>query len=226
MRMLRALMVMMLLLGAALPVGGRADQANGASDTLDPLVAQILDRLEARYAQSGFAARFDQSYTDKAMDITDTAGGQVFVKYPGKMRWEYTAPHPALYVTDGKTFWRYLPEERQVTVGLAAEVLGGRQGASFLSDIRLLREDFRVTLDPDGGAGGYRLKLVPREQAFDIEAIYLKVARDSALINEVVTINVYGDSTRIQFADYDFKRPLPDRLFDFEIPEGSDVIQF
>jgi len=226
MRKVWLLTVMLMLFGAGVPALAMADQAKGAAEALDPLVADILDQLEARYAHSGFAAHFDQTYTDKAMGIADTAAGELYVRYPGKMRWEYTTPHPALYVTDGKTFWRYLPEERQVTVGLAAEVLGGRQGASFLSDIRLVRKDFKVTLDPDGSETAYRLKLEPQERAFDIQTIYLKVARATALINEVITINVYGDSSRITFAHYDFNRPLPDRLFDFQIPEGTDVLEF
>ena len=71
-----------------------------------------------------------------------------------------------------------------------------------------------------------RLKLLPRGEAQDISEVYLQIRRDTNDIVEVVTTNLYGDQTRIQLTDFDFKAPLPDRLFQFEIPEGTDVLQF
>ena len=197
-----------------------------AQAQLDPLVEEVLNRVEARYTQAGFKARFQLTSTLKAMQITDEAAGRLLVKYPGKMRWEYETPSPMLFVSDGQSLWMYQPEENQVTVGLASEVLGGRQGASFLSDIRLLRQAFRISLDPDGSEEVIRLKLLPEGEAHDIAEIYLKIRRDTYDIVEVVTINLYEDHTRIQLLDFDFNAVLPDRLFRFKIPEGTDVLQF
>jgi outer membrane lipoprotein carrier protein len=132
-----------------------------------------------------------------------------------------------LFVTDGQHLWMYQPEENQVTVGMASEVLGGREGASFLSDIRLLRKSFLITLAaPAGRDDIVRLKLVPEGDNHDIAEVYLKIRRDTHNIVEVVTINLYGDQTRIQLMDFDFEASLPDHLFLFEIPEGTDVLQF
>ncbi len=209
---------MLLAVGAAAPLP--------AQEPLDPLVEEILNRVEARYTQAGFEARFQLTSTLKAMQITDEAAGRLLVKYPGKMRWEYETPSPMLFVSDGQSLWMYQPEENQVTVGLASEVLGGRQGASFLSDIRLLRQAFRISLDPDGSEEVIRLKLLPEGEAYDIAEIYLKIRRDTYDIVEVVTINLYEDHTRIQLLDFDFNAVLPDHLFRFEIPEGTDVLQF
>ena len=209
---------MLLAVGAAAPLPAQAQ--------LDPLVEEILNRVEARYTRAGFKARFQLTSTLKAMQITDEAAGRLLVKYPGKMRWEYETPSPMLFVSDGQSLWMYQPEENQVTVGLASEVLGGRQGASFLSDIRLLRQAFRISLDPDGSEEVIRLKLLPEGEAYDIAEIYLKIRRDTYDIVEVVTINLYEDHTRIQLLDFDFNAVLPDRLFRFEIPEGTDVLQF
>ena len=193
---------------------------------MDPLVADILDRVEARYTQAGFTARFHLTSTLKAMQVTDEASGQLFVKYPGKMRWVYETPTPMLFVTDGESLWMYQPDENQVTVGLAAEVLGGQEGASFLSDIGLLREAFRISLDPGGGGDIVRLKLLPEGERHDIAEVYLKIRRDTHDIVEVITNNLYGDQTRIELKDLDFKAVLPDHLFRFDIPPGTDVLQF
>lgn len=197
-----------------------------AQEEMDPLVAEILDQVEARYTRAGFSARFHLTSTLKAMDVTDEAAGQLFVKYPGKMRWVYETPSPMLFITDGDSLWMYQPDENQVTVGLASEVLGGQEGASFLSDIRLLRKAFRISLDPGGEAGIVRLKLLPAEEANDIAEVYLKIRRDTHVIVEVITNNLYGDQTRIALTNFDFGAVLPDRLFRFDIPPGTDVLQF
>ncbi len=197
-----------------------------AQEELDPLVAEILDRVETRYTQAGFSARFHLTSTLKAMEVTDEAAGQLFVKYPGKMRWSYETPSPMLFVTDGESLWMYQPEESQVTVGLASEVLGGQEGASFLSDIRLLRKAFRISLDPGGGEDIVRLKLQPEGEARDIAEVYLKIRRDTADIVEVITTNLYGDQTRIALTNFDYDAVLPEHLFRFDIPAGTDVLQF
>ncbi len=197
-----------------------------AQEKLDPLVAEILDQVEARYTRAGFSARFHLTSTLKAMQVTDEAAGQLFVKYPGKMRWVYETPDPMLFITDGDSLWMYQPDENQVTVGLASEVLGGQEGASFLSDIRLLRKAFRISLDPGGEVDVVRLKLLPAEASHDVAEVYLKIRRDTHDIVEVITNNLYGDQTRIALTDFDFGAVLPDRLFRFDIPPGTDVLQF
>lgn len=193
---------------------------------MDALAAQILTGVEERYASSAFSARFNIESTLKAMQVTDTAAGRLMVKYPGKMRWEYQQPDPMLFITDGATIWMYQPAERQVTVGQADQVLGGSQGASFLSDIRLLRQQFQVDIDPNGSEELVRLKLTPREESFDIAFIYMTIARATHDVIEVLTTNQYDDTTRIVFYDIAFQQSFPDSLFHFDIPEGVDVLQF
>ena len=198
----------------------------GETTDIDPLVDEVLSRVERRYASSAFSARFDIESTLKAMQVTDTAAGRLLVKYPGKMRWEYEAPDPMLFITDGATLWMYQPQERQVTVGQADEVLGGSQGASFLSDVRLLRRQFKIELDPSGSDERVRLKLMPRQEAFDIAFIIMTISRSTYDVVEVLTTNQYDDTTRIIFRDIAFQQRFSDDLFHFDIPEGVDVLQF
>lgn len=216
-----------LMVGLCLPLlAGTARALSDAATDLDPLVEEILDAVEARYASSAFAARFKIESTLTAMQVTDTASGRLLVKYPGKMRWEYEEPDPMLFVTDGATLWMYQPQERQVTVGQADEVLGGSQGASFLSDIRLLRRQFKIELDPGGRDERVRLQLTPRGEAFDIAFIIMTIDRRTHDVVEVLTVNQYEDRTRIVFHDIAFQQDFPSSFFHFDIPEGVDVLRF
>ena len=221
-RSIWALGCVVLLLAMVTITAAQASEATA----IDPLVDQVLTGVEKRYASSAFAARFEIESTLKAMQVTDTASGRLMVKYPGKMRWEYDQPDPMLFVTDGVTLWMYQPQEQQVTLGKADEVLGGSQGASFLSDVRLLRQQFQIDLDPNGSSVLARLKLTPRGEAFDIVSITLTIDRTTHDVIEVLTVNQYDDTTRIVFHDIAFQQTFPDSLFEFEIPEGADVLQF
>jgi outer membrane lipoprotein carrier protein len=103
--------------------------------------------------------------------------------------------------------------------------LGAGKGASFLSDIREIRNSFDVSLEPDEDPTHHRLRLVPREAAYDIDAVYLFVSKAGFIVDRVVTHNDYGDITRISLTDYTFDDPLPEEIFDLEVPPGTDMIE-
>jgi outer membrane lipoprotein carrier protein len=93
---------------------------------------QILDRMEKHYTGNSFRAEFVQESTVKAMEITDFATGKIFVRYPGKMRWEYAKPEKQVIITDGLKLWIYRPADNQVMTGSAPAFFSDGKGASFL----------------------------------------------------------------------------------------------
>ncbi len=187
-------------------------------------VDDILAGVEARYKGPGFSARFFQESTLKAMDITDTAEGTILIKRPGMMRWEYERPDPQLIVTDGEMLWIYRPRERQVMIGDAPSYFGGGKGAGFLSDVKSVRKDFIVVPGPPTETQ-HVLKLIPRENRYNVDAIWLYISRDRFEIEQVLTENRFGDETRLTFSDLTFGLNPDDSLFRFEIPPGTDVLQ-
>jgi len=185
---------------------------------------EIVKKVEQHYSASGFHARFDQQSTIKAMQITDTATGRIYVKRPDKMRWEYDFPEKQTVVTDGRTLWIYRPEDNQVMVGKAPEYFGGGKGASFLSDIKTIRTHFSISLEkPDDRY--YQLKLIPRQTGYDLTSIGLSVSKDTFDIVEIITLNSYLDRTRISLTHIAFDDTLNDSLFTLIIPEGTDVLE-
>lgn len=192
----------------------------------------VLDNIEARYAGKGFSADFHQESTLEAMNITDTADGHLFVRPPDRMRWEYDRPERQVILTDGETLWIWRPQDNQVMIGRAPAYFGDGKGASFLSDIREIRNSFDASLEPDAepGTDHYRLKLVPKKNASDkadagVAAIHLLVSKNRFIVDEVITSNNYGDVTRIVLTNFTFDEPLSDELFDLAPPIGTDIIQ-
>ncbi len=186
---------------------------------------RILEGMENKYANSSFSATFLQESTLKAMEITDFASGKVFVRHPGKMRWEYEKPDKQIIITDGYKLWIYRPEDNQVMTGAAPEFFRDGKGASFLSDINLIRQKFDIELLEEEKSLFHELKLTPREKNMDVASIRLSVSMSTFTVMRVITYNFYGDETRIELLNSKFGIALDEELFSFEIPGGVDVLK-
>ena len=191
----------------------------------DPTIDTIIAGLEARYNVPGFTADFDQESILKAMAVTDTASGRLMVRQPGKMRWEYLVPDPQTIITDGKELWVYRAQENQVLVGKAPSFFGDGKGAGFLSNIKTIRKNFRLSIEPATDPNRYRLKLVPNKSSVELMTVELDIVKKSYDLVRVTTFNVYGDETRIELKNVNFDDPPPEALFRFDVPEGADVLQ-
>jgi outer membrane lipoprotein carrier protein len=186
----------------------------------------IIQKIETRYAVSGFSALFFQASTIKAMEITDSASGKAFFKRPDKMRWEYETPDRQTIITNGHTLWISRPEDNQVMVGKAPSFFEDGKGFSFLSDMESVKKKFYILLENKAEAEDdtYVLKLLPREKTFDVSVIFLFVSTKTFKVVKIVTYNSYEDETRIEFKDIQFKQKLDESLFNFNIPQGIEVL--
>jgi len=188
-------------------------------------VDDILQKVEKRYALSGFTAGFFQSSTLKALNITDTAVGKISIKRPDKMRWIYEAPERQSIITDGQHLWIYRPDDNQVMLGAAPSYFGAGKGASFLTDIRVMQKTFDISVVKARVPNRHKLKLVPKEKTVDVTHIYVWISPRTWEVAEVATYNTYGDETRLEFSNIEFIDDLPDPLFVFVVPEGADVVE-
>ena len=188
-------------------------------------VEQVLDRIEEHYGGKSFEAKFIQESKLKAMEITDFASGKIFVRYPGMMRWEYEKPEKQVIITDGFKLWIYRPADNQVMTGDAPTFFSDGKGASFLSDIKLIRQKFKISMDNTMDDYFYNLKLKPLEETLDVTDILLSVSKKTFTVLRIVTYNPYGDENRIELINHQFDIKLDESLFSFKIPPGADVLQ-
>ncbi len=194
-------------------------------ETPAPSLEEIIDTLDRRFSAADFSASFVQESTLKAMGITDTAKGKVWFKHPGMMRWAYESPEPYAIITDGKTLWIYRPQDNQVMVGDALTYFSNGKGASFLSNFKLVRETFQVSFIEPADAEHYTLKLIPRQKQLDLTEIHLNIDKRSFDIDNVVSLNAYGDATRIFFSNLAFEPGMDPAMFRFQPPKGADVVE-
>jgi outer membrane lipoprotein-sorting protein len=112
-----------------------------------------------------------------------------------------------------------------VLTGSAPAFFSDGKGASFLSDIKLIRQKFKISLENSKEGFFYELKLQPLEKRLDVTDIRLSVTKNTFTVIRIITYNSYGDENRIEFANHQFDVKLEDSLFSFRIPPGADVVQ-
>ncbi len=223
-RILPACLAVFLGVAGGICAGAASEKTSGTAG--DPAaIKALLAGIETCYADTAFSARFHQTSTLAAMDITDTASGKIFVKPPDRMRWEYETPEKQTIITDGKTLWIYRPLDNQVMRGKAPAYLGGGQGGSFLSDIRTLKKAFRVTLESHRPNLPAVLRLTPKEPVPDLVELLVSVDPETFQIIRIVTRNPYNDKTQITLSDYRFDLTLDEDLFQMKIPESAEVFE-
>jgi outer membrane lipoprotein carrier protein len=199
--------------------------AGSAAKGVEPAFTteEIITNIENRYSVPGFTARFVQESTLKAMDIKDVAAGKIFVKRPGMMRWEYEKPEKQFVITDGESLWIYRPEINQVMVGKSPEFFGAGKGAGFLSDIKIIRRNFAVSIKKNK-EDYFVIRLVPKEKRADLAEVMLSVSKRSFEISRIGIYNAYGDETVIDLFDSRFV-DSPGSIFIFKIPQGVEIIR-
>jgi outer membrane lipoprotein carrier protein len=204
---------------------GQEKDKKASIDEKEPILDNLLNKIEKRYAGPGFSAEFKQQSTIAAMEITDNASGKLFVKRPGKMRWEYVQPESQIIISDGDDLWIYRKEDNQVMLGKAPSFFANGKGAGFLSDLKTLRTEFTITLEGKDDKENQIIKLVPKKESVELTRIHMTVSSQTDTIDQIVTLNGYGDETQIDISQYHFNQELPDDMFLFEIPDGAEVLQ-
>ena len=110
-------------------------------------------------------------------------------------------------------------------MGSAPGYFGDGRGASFLSDMKLVRKHFKIGLEIVEAPMHHILKLVPVEKQVDLSEIYLSVNKREYIIEQIITYNAYRDKTVISLSRFEFNQQLDDDLFRFDIPDGVDVLR-
>lgn len=208
-----------LLLGGLLAV---ASWARAAS------LEEALQRLEAAYqAVTELRATFEQAAYTRALQRTVEARGTLYLRKPGKLRWEFQTPTPQEIVSDGETLWVYTPALRQVNVAPAPQALAGPAG-TFLRGLGQVREHFHVRFlnparpaDPDGLLV---LDLSPKRPEPMLARLVLAVDPADGLVRRAVLYDELGNTVTVRFREVALNPGLADRLFVFTPPPGVAVV--
>jgi len=194
----------------------------------EPTAPELAQAVQKKYdGIKDFSADFVHAYEGGALRKKLTERGRLFVKKPGKMRWEYKSPEEKLFVSDGTKMYSYLPQDKQVIVSTVPPEDEATTPSLFLAGKGNLTRDFTPSLVdlPKGmPAGSVTLKLVPRNRQRDYDWLMLVLDPSTLAFRGLVTVDGQGGISTFSFANLKENSGLADKEFTFKIPRGVDIV--
>jgi outer membrane lipoprotein carrier protein len=197
--------------------------AVAAQSPQKPSLDSVLAGVELRYNRLA-TLKVDFEHTMRYLDRRPLVErGTLYLRRPGKMRWEYSKPAGKLLVGDGDLLYYYNPLSNQVRQLRPSQTGDLRVPLSFLlgrlhfrrqfRDLRLQEIEGRAVLVGEGRSG--------KEAYTRVEFTY-----DPADF-ELTHLKVYGQDesvTTFTFSGETVNPNLAEALFDFHAPPGAEVV--
>jgi outer membrane lipoprotein carrier protein len=191
-----------------------------------PSVSSVARQVNSRYNRlQTLTADFTEIYQGSGMERTES--GTLWLKKPGKMRWEYRSPEEKLFVDDGHDGWLYLPAEKQVRKSSMKKLDDIRSPLAFLLGKTKLEKEFAgLSFAPDiqtWHPDDVILRGIPRGMEDTLRQVVVEITPEYA----IARILLYGtdDSiTEYRFSNQKENVALPDAKFRFSPPPGTEVI--
>jgi outer membrane lipoprotein carrier protein len=198
--------------------------AFAANPSLD--VHAIAQAVDNRYNHlQTLQAEFTETYRGAGIERTES--GSLWLKKPGKMRWEYRSPKEKLFLSDGKDAWFYLPGDRQVRRSSVKKLDDLRSPLGFLlGKTRLEKELDGLSAAPDvtpTTAGNVVLRGVPKAMADRVNEVVLEITPDYHIAR--IQFEEADESvTEYRFTEQKENAGIADQLFRFSPPPGVEVV--
>jgi outer membrane lipoprotein carrier protein len=197
--------------------------AAGLSADVNTLAAAV----DAHYNHlRSLEAEFTEIYRGSGMERTES--GTLWLKKPGKMRWEYRSPKEKLFVSDGRDAWFYVPGDRQARKTAAKKLEDARSPLAFLLGKTKLEKELQgLSLAPDVAPvtpGNVVLRGVPQGLADRVSEILLEITPDHK-IARIVIEEADGAATEYRFAGMKEDVAIGDGRFQFKPPAGTETAE-
>lgn len=204
-KILAALVIVSLLM----PLAASADSQAASR------LAQLLEPLKT------YKAHFDQQILDGSGQRLQRAQGTMWLSRPGRFRWEVDAPYRQVVVSDGDKVTLYDPDLEQVSIRPLDTRVTHTPALLLSGSADELTENYRVTRAQQGTAETFTL--VPKTPDTLFES--LKLTFHGETFDALRMTDSTGQETQIVFDDVELNPSLEGSRFEFEIPEGVDVIR-
>ncbi len=202
----------MLSLCLALPALGAA-----------PDVQAILKAVQTRYNRAQtIQVLFHQTYSMRGR-ASKTESGELSLRKPGRMRWQYDSPKGKLFISDGKQVFLYSPDFNRVQRSRVRESEDMRTPlALLLGKLDFWRDFERFEARAEGG--DTRLKAKPKSD----QAPYTEVEFVVSPSNEIKYLRIIGQDQSVMEFRFSAERlnpPLSESLFRFTPPPGAEIVE-
>ena len=160
--------------------------------------------------------------------ISRSESGTLWLKKPGRMRWEYRQPREKLFLTNSHTAYFYVPGEQQARKTDIKNLDDIRSPLRYLlGKTKLEKELSGLSIAPDVPsltAGDTVLRGVPKSMKDSISDVLLEISPAHQIVR-ILIHGVDGTSTDFRFSSIEENVPVQDSLFRFTPPPGVETIE-
>lgn len=196
-------------------------------------VRDVVKRLQARYEKTkDLQADFTQKTLIEGFERPITSSGKVYIKKPGRLRWNYLDPSTEDIYVQGDEVKVYVPEHKQVLVGKLTQMAASKAPLELLQGAAKLEESFDVEPTPGKGrgVGGIRLlTLLPKSRENEaqrgIQKIVVEVFPKTYFIRTVSLYEVSGNVSTFEFASVQPNLGLSEEVFTPKFPDDVEVVR-
>jgi outer membrane lipoprotein carrier protein len=199
------------------------------AERVDKDLDAALEGLQKKYSQvRDLKMEFIQSYKSPRR-AAKTETGTLVLKRPGMMRWEYKTPIEKLFVSNGKTVFFYLPQEKQVQKTKVKESRDQRIPFLFLLGKGNLKRDFSKVewaADEKPFFQGNRIILAyPKKGIDEFSRILMEFSPQTFQLQRVTVFDLDGTMSEFVFTNIQQDLGTAAGIFDFRTPPGTEVIE-
>ncbi len=192
---------------------------------VDP-IKDLVKKIEARYQKTtDLTAEFTQTTAVRGFAAPIKSSGRVYLKRPGKLRWDYLDPTLEQIFVDNDRVQFYIPEHKQVMNGQLSKMANSQAPLQLLQGIGRLDDHYVVTAEGTKGIGGLPvLSLRLPEGGPDEPRIVVEVDAATHYLRRVELHDVNGNVSTFVFSGVKANTGLKDDVFTFTVPKGVEVI--
>jgi outer membrane lipoprotein carrier protein len=217
---------LILFILSLLVASAQAKPSAEPSPTAPPRQAMDVAReLQQKYDRvKDFTADFVHDYEGGVLKKKASERGTVQIRKPGMMRWDYTAPEKKEFVSDGHKIYSWIPADKQVMISSVPPDDQATTAVLFLAGKGNLTRDFTVSYSGGAPADVIALRLDPRRTQGDYDWLILVVDKRTMQIRGLTAADQQGGRSTFTFTNYRENTGLSEKVFEFKIPRGADVI--
>ncbi len=182
---------------------------------------QALDSFLGKLKQlQNMQADFVQVMRDGKKRELQRLSGKIMIEKPGKLYWQTNPPYEQLVVSDGTSVWIYDMDLEQVSIRDMEQRIQETPALLLSGDTSEISKNFTLELNQSEAISRYSLIPKDSSQLFDkLDFQYFDDQLESMSIYDAA-----GQVTDIIFENSIVNEQIDPKTFQFEIPEGVDVI--
>ena len=194
-------------------------------DRIQPDLKQAMRRVDQHYNRlQSLKENFVESY--EGTGLVRTESGVLWLKKPGKMRWEYSQPQKKVFISDGKNLYFYVSGEAQARESNLKNADDLRSPLRYLlGKTKLEKELSGIAMrQSNENAGDSIITGVPRAMRESVRSVDIEINQQ----NQIVRLQIFGvdgSRTEFNFSHIVENAPAADDLFRFEVPAGVELLR-